>query len=135
MMELYLTFEEYGDLGGIVTDESVYNKLARKCQHLLDYITFNRIPLLPSIPECVKDTMVEFIDKTYQHDNVNSEVDGNVSSYSNTVEKIVYRKSKESELSTDLIKEVAYRYLPDYLLARGVSFDVESYLQSANNHT
>ena len=134
-MELYLTFEEYGDLGGVITDEAVYNKLARKSQHLLDYITFNRIPLLPSIPECVKDTLVEFIDRTYARDNDGEGVDSNVSSYSNSVEKITYRKSRESELSNDLMKEVAFRYLPDYLTARGVSFDVETYLQSTGYHS
>ena len=129
-MELYLTFEEYGDLSGVITDEDTYNKLARKAQHMLDYITFNRIPKLPSIPESVKDTMVEFIDRTFTREEEGNGVDSNVSSYSNNVEKIVYRKSKESELSNDLMKEVAFRYLPDYLLARSVSFNVEDYLQS-----
>lgn len=134
-MKLYLTFEEYCDLGGTVTDEEVYNKLARKCQHLLDYITFNRIPLLPEIPECVKDTMVEFIDQVNSFAQETGDIQGNVSSYSNTVEKITYRVSSESDKTNELIKTIAYRYLPDYLIARGVNFDVKMYLQSKGDHT
>lgn len=136
-MELYLTFEEYINLGGIINDEMVYNKIARKSQHFLDYITFNRIPLLPEIPESVKDTMVEFIDATYksQYSSAESDmpVDPNMSSYSNSVEKITYKISSDADKEKELNKlmtDVAYKYLPDYLLARGVNFDVSQYIQS-----
>lgn len=137
-MILYLTFEEYTDLSGLITDEDTFNKVARKSQHFLDYITFNRIPLLPEVPEVVKDTMVEFIDATYrsQYSTSNESdmpVDANMSSYSNSVEKITYKISsdayKEKELNK-LMTDVAYKYLPDYLLARGVNFDVTQYIQS-----
>lgn len=134
-MKLYLTFEEYRDLGGTVTDEEVYNKLARKGQHLLDYITFNRIPLLPEIPESVKDTLLEFVDQINAFSQETTDIQGNVSSYSNTVEKITYRVSSESDKTNELIKTIAYRYLPDYLIARGVNFDVTTYLQSNDNRT
>ena len=133
-MTAYLTYEEYIDVGGKVSDEDVFDKELRKAQHLLDYITFNRIPLLPEIPECVKDLLVEFIDKTVVAEVAGGEaVDANISSYSNTVEKITYKISTDTEKSAEL-KQLAYRYLPDYLTARGVSFDVEKYLQSANNN-
>ena len=134
-MRAYLTYEEYLDLSGKITDEDVFDKELRKAQHLLDYITFNRIQFLPEIPECVKDTLVEFIDKTVQVESGSGEaVDANISSYSNTVEKITYKISSDTEKSAEL-KQLAYRYLPDYLTARGVSFDVEKYLQSENNHS
>ena len=134
-MNLYITFEEYTDLGGKITDETVFTQKARRCQHLLDYITFNRIPLLPEVPECVKDAMVDFIDRVYEAELVNNAGGGEVSSYSNTVEKITYKTSTESDKLAELMKTVAYRYLPDYLLARGVNFDVEHYLQSEGNHS
>ena len=145
-MKLYLSFEEYTDLSGLITDEDTYNKVARKSQHFLDYITFNRVPLLPEIPEVVKDTMTEFIDATYRSQYVSAEssdmpVDPNMSSYSNTVEKITYKISSDAEKEKELNKlmtDVAYKYLPDYLLARGVNFDVTQYiqadLQSKNNN-
>ena len=134
-MTPYLTSEEYLELGGKVNDEQVFDKELRKAQYLLDYITFNRIPLLPSIPDCVKDVLVEFIDKTVVAESGSGEaVDANISSYSNTVEKITYKISTDTEKSAEL-KQLAYRYLPDYLTARGVSFDVEKYLQSENNHS
>lgn len=133
-MKEYLTYEEYLELGGKVNDEDMFDKELRKAQHLLDYITFDRIPKLPEIPECVKDLLVEFIDKTVTVESASGEaVDANISSYSNTVEKITYKISTDTEKSAEL-KQLAYRYLPDYLTARGVSFDVEKYLQSANHH-
>lgn len=141
-MNFYLTFDEYTNLSGLITNESTFNKVARKSQHFLDYITFNRIPLLPEVPEVVKDALVEFIDATYRSQySVSGEnvepVDANISSYSNSVEKITYKLSsdadKEKELN-QLMTDIAYKYLPDYLLARGVNFDVEEYLQSTNNN-
>ena len=146
MMKLYLTYEEYLDLSGLITDEDTFEKVARKAQHFLDYITFNRIPLLPEVPEVVKDTMTEFIDATYksQYALANGNemtVDPNVSSYSNTVEKITYKISSDADKEKELNKlmtDIAYKYLPDYLLARGVNFDVQEYiradLQSKNNN-
>lgn len=137
-MKLYLSFEEYTDLSGLITDESIYNKVARKSQHFLDYITFNRIPLLPAIPEVVKDAMCEFVDATYRslYSGSGEDItptDANVSSYSNSVEKITYKISSDADKEKELNKlmtDLAYKYLPDYLLARGVNFDVEQYLQS-----
>lgn len=145
-MKLYLSFEEYTELSGLITDEEMFNKVARKSQHCLDYITFNRIPLLPEIPEVVKDTMVEFIDATYKSQYISTDssdmpVDPNMSSYSNGVEKVTYKFSSDAEKEKELNKlmtDVAYKYLPDYLLARGVNFDVSQYiqadLQSKNNN-
>lgn len=145
-MTLYLTFEEYTDLSGLITDEQTYNKVARRAQHILDYYTFNRIPLLPEVPEVVKDTMVEYVDTTFKTlytttDGESEPVDANISSYSNSVEKITYKVSSEADKSKELnsvLSDVAQKYLPDYLLARGVNFDVERYLQediqSKNNN-
>ena len=145
-MTLYLTFEEYTDLSGLITDEETYNKVARKAQHILDYYTFNRISLLPEVPEVVKDTMVDYVDTTYKMlyatEGTDTEpTDANISSYSNSVEKITYKVSSEADKSKELnsvLSDVAQKYLPDYLLARGVNFDVEQYiqadLQSKNNN-
>ena len=137
-MKLYLTFEEYTDLSGLITDEDTFNKVARKSQHFLDYITFNRVPLLPEVPEVVKDALTEFIDATYKSQYISSEtsdmpVDPNMSSYSNSVEKITYKISSDADKEKELNKlmtDIAYKYLPDYLLARGVNFDVQQYIQS-----
>ena len=46
-MRAYLTYEEYLDLSGKVTDEDVFDKELRKAQHLLDYIIFSIKRTLP----------------------------------------------------------------------------------------
>ncbi len=137
-MELYLTFSEYTTLSGKVQDEEVYNKLARKAQHLLDYITFNRIPIVKEktgeVPEEVKDVLAEFVDRTVSTDSsTEMDFDRNVASYSNGVETITYKLAPESEQDEEL-RNLAYKWLPDYLVARGVSFDVEEYLQAESNN-
>lgn len=138
-MELYLTFEEYTEISGKVTDEILYTKLAKKAQYLLDYITFKRIPIViektGSVPEEVKDVLAEFVDKAVTPEGeVAQDFDKNVESYSNGVETIHYKVMSETEQDAEL-KNLAYRWLPDYLTARGVSFDVEKYLQSTNNNS
>ena len=138
-MTLYLTFEEYTALSGKVTDEDFYNKVARKAQHLLDYITFNRIPSVISFtgetPEEVKDVLTEFIDRSVSTDSTSEQdFDKNVAQYSNGVETITYKLSSETEQAEEL-KNLAYRWLPDYLVARGVNFDVVKYLQSKSNNS
>ena len=137
-MDLYLTFNEYTALSGKVQDENLYNKLAKKAQYLLDYITFKRIPIViektGDVPEEVKDVLAEFVDKAVTVDGTEAQdFDRNVESYSNGVETIQYKVMSETEQDAEL-KNLAYRWLPDYLTARGVSFDVEKYLQSANNN-
>ena len=137
-MELYLTFSEYTTLSGKVQDETTYNKVARKAQHLLDYITFNRIPIVidktGEVPEEVKDVLAEFVDRTVSTDSSSEmDFDRNVASYSNGVETITYKLAPESEMDTEL-RNLAYKWLPDYLVARGVSFDVEKYLQARSNN-
>lgn len=137
-MELYLTFSEYTTLSGKVQDEETYNKVARKAQRLLDYITFNRIPIVINktgeVPEEVKDVLAEFVDRTVSTDSsAEMDFDRNVASYSNGVETITYKLAPEAEQDAEL-KNLAYKWLPDYLVARGVSFDVEKYLQTTNNN-
>lgn len=137
-MTLYLTFDEYTTISGKVQDEDVYNKVCRKAQHLLDYITFNRIPIViektGETPEVVKDVLAEFVDKTVSVDSSQEQdFDKNISSYSNGVETITYKLMSETEQASEL-KNLAYQWLPDYLVARGVSFDVEKYLQSNSNN-
>ena len=138
-MELYLTFEEYTEISGKVTDEILYTRLAKKAQYLLDYITFKRIPIViektGSAPEEVKDVLAEFVDKSVTlYGDEAQDFDKNVESYSNGVETIHYKVISETEQDAEL-KNLAYRWLPDYLTARGVSFDVEKYLQSTNNNS
>ena len=138
-MELYLTSEEYTEISGKVTDEILYTRLAKKAQYLLDYITFKRIPTViektGSAPEEVKDVLAEFVDKSVTlYGEEAQDFDKNVESYSNGVETIHYKVISETEQDAEL-KNLAYRWLPDYLTARGVSFDVEKYLQSTNNNS
>lgn len=123
----YLSYDEYKELGGSV-DENTFPNLERKAQRYLDYITFDRIKLLPEVPDVVKEVIVEFMNKLDNFDK--QSVDGQmISQYSNGVENITYRRTTSAEVTRGLYR-IAKTWLPDYLVNRSVNFDVTKYLQS-----
>ena len=127
----YITFQEYVELGGNVPEES-FIVLERKAQRLLDYITFDRVPECPSIPDQVKEVLTEFINRMFSFNN-QVESGDTIESYANSVEKLTYKIKSEEEHNDELVK-VAMKILPDYLTARSVKFDVKKYLQPENNN-
>ena len=127
----YLSYTEYQQLGGKVPEES-FNVLERKAQRLLDYITFDRVPECPEIPEEVKEVLTEFVTRMHSFDE-QVEAGDTIESYSNSVEKLTYRLKSEEEHNDEMVK-YAMKVLPDYLTARSVKFDVKKYLQPENNN-
>lgn len=128
----YITYEEYQNLGGSVSEDA-FDILERKAQRYLDYFTFNRIKYLTTIPDEVKEVLVDFISKLNEYAQQSVEGD-TIESYSNGTESITYKRLTESEVSSALA-QIALKWLPDYLVNRSVHFDVEKYLQSANNNS
>lgn len=128
----YLTYNEYIELGGTVPEGSFKN-LERKAQRMLDYITFDRIKNLTRIPDEVKEVLTEFVNLSYVYDNQTENGD-TITSYSNGIEKLTYRRKTEKEQAQEL-KKIAYRFLPEFLVTRSVGFDVEEYLQSDDNYS
>lgn len=128
----YISYNEYIDLGGTVSSD-VFPVLERKAQRYLDFVTFNRIQYLTSIPDVVKEVLVEFIDNFDKYNKESTDGD-TISRYSNGVETIDYRRSTETEVKKRLLI-LAEQWLPDYLICKSVNFNVEEYLQSENNNT
>jgi hypothetical protein len=126
----YISYLEYEQLGGKVPEES-FNVLERKAQRLLDYITFDRIPECPEIPDEVKEVLTELVNREYSFDQ-QVEAGDTIESYANSVEKLTYRVKSEDEHNDEMVK-YAMKILPDYLTARSVKFDVKKYLQPENN--
>lgn len=127
----YLTYGEYLELSGKVSEDA-FPALVRQAQRWLDVFTFNRVKKMTVVPDEVKDVLVVFIDKLDSHAEVDDA--GKVlSSYSNGVEKLEYRKVYESELKKDL-RLYAYAWLPEYLVNRSVYFDDTEYLQSESDN-
>ena len=114
-------------------EETDFNAKLSFSQHYLDYITFNRIPKLDTIPDEVKEAMTIFIDGYVSMDK--SEVSlGDMDSYSNNIEKITFKKESIDDVNKKLVTK-AKIILPNYLTSRSVNFDVERYLQSRSNHS
>lgn len=129
--ESYITYEEYISLGGAVSEDA-FPLIERKAQRTLDYFTFNRIPLLETVPDEVKEVLTEFINKMYAVD-INNICASNITTYSNGVESITYNSDFEQSFNKELY-DIAVKWLPNYLTARSVAFDVRKYLQSKNNN-
>lgn len=130
--ERYLNYTEYLELGGTVSEEA-FAILERKAQRWVDYFTFNRIPLLPSVPDEVKEVIAEYIDKLNDYQMQSSDGD-TIAQYSNGVENITYRRTTEAEVQRSLYKS-ALKWLPDYLVNRSVNFDVKKYIQSESDNS
>ena len=87
----YLTFAEYTELGGTVTDESIFTSLQRQIESKLNYFTFGRIEALfesGDLPSEVELLEVELINM-YSADDIDTIKTG-VQSYSNGIESITY---------------------------------------------
>ncbi len=127
----YLTYEDYKELGGSLPLDA-FTKLERKAQRWLDSFTFDRVKELQHIPDEVKEVLVEFINKldTVSNQRENGDL---VTQYSNGVEQLTYKVLTEEETKKELY-QLAVDWLPNYLTYRGVNFDVQEYLQSANNN-
>lgn len=130
--ESYITYEEYVVLGGKVPEDAFPN-VERKARRFLDRITFNRIPHLTTIPHIVKEVLAEFIDKIYFMETSENNSGSVVSAYSNGVESFSFRDDANRKFRRELM-DIAVEWLPDYLVTRSVSFDVEEYLQSESNN-
>lgn len=131
--ESYLTFDEYINLGGKVSEDAFPN-LERKCQRWLDSLTFNRIPHCTVIPDVVKEVLTEWVNRIYEYESISSSEEGKLESYSNGVETIKYKDKSEVKFKKELFN-LAVEWLPEYLVCRSVSFDVDEYLQSENNNS
>lgn len=130
--EKYITYEEYVELSGKVS-EDVFSKTLRKAQRFLDTITFNRIPHLTKMPDAVKEVLAEFIDKLHFMDSTSDDTSTVASKYSNGVESITFKEDAQKQVQKELV-QLAVNWLPDYLVARSVNFDVEEYIQSESNN-
>lgn len=132
--QAYITYTEYKELGGTVSEINFPN-YERKAQRFIDYITFDRIKKLTTVPDEVKEVITEFIDRYFNFDtNVKNSDSNNLSQYSNGVETFTYRRQTESSLNSDLYN-LAISWLPDYLTCRSVNFDIEQYLQSNSDNS
>lgn len=132
--QAYITYTEYKELGGAVSETNFPN-YERKAQRFIDYITFDRIKKLTTVPDEVKEVITEFIDRYFNFDtNVKNSDSNNLSQYSNGVETFTYRRQTESSLNSDLYN-LAISWLPDYLTCRSVNFDIEQYLQSNSDNS
>nr|DAU37935.1 MAG TPA: Head Tail Connector Protein [Caudoviricetes sp.] len=128
----YITYQEYQDLGGSLS-EADFVIAERKAQRYLDVFTFDRIPKLTIIPDVVKECLVELTDMVKRRQS-ETEDGNNVTLYSNGVESIQYSVKSNEAVKKELY-QVVTDWLPNYLVCRGVNFDVENYLQSADNNT
>lgn len=129
---IYITYDEYVEYGGKLPEDT-FTQLERKAQRWLDFFTFNRIPQLTTIPDVVKECLVEFITRLNILDAQRQSGDV-ISSYSNGVETIQYQLKTDAEIKQELYG-IAMDWLPDYLVCRSVNFDVSKYLQSDSNNS
>lgn len=99
----YITFDEYKNLGGNVTDEATFISLQRQIESRMNYITFGRIDkMLPEnaeLRETVSILEVELIN-VFSGELAEEKAKTGIQSYSNGIESITYAVS-----NTDIEKQ------------------------------
>ena len=133
--EAYITYDEYKELGGTASQDA-FPIYERKAQRYLDYLTFDRIKQLTTIPDVVKEVLTDFTNGYADFYKSRNEFGGDdtISQYSNGVETFTYKDKTEDDLRKEL-RKIALTWLPDYLTFRGVNFDIKRYLQQNSNDT
>ena len=110
----YLTYDEYRDFGGTLTEAS-FNLLEISARCQIDLRTQNRLVNETEIPSKVKLCVLHLIDKIYSYANASNNVNGNIASentdgYSvsyvtaNQIQEII--KSKNVELQDIMITDL-----------------------------
>ena len=106
----YITYAEYQNFGGTVSDTDFTN-LEPKARRKLDYFTQNRLQTATTIISEVKELMTEFINRMS-----NSPVNGNLTSYSNGIESFGFAENQTKALDNELY-QLAIEYLPIELIS------------------
>lgn len=58
---MYLTYDEYIDMGGTLEDETAFEQLEFEARSIIDWWTFNRLRKQTTYPEAVKRCMFKLI--------------------------------------------------------------------------
>lgn len=95
---MYLTFSDYIDMGGTLT-EAAYTRLEYKARRLIDAYTFNRVKALTETPESVKMLSFELICLGEQ-----DEEGGQIASVGNDGLSISYTAVDSKEQAESLIR-------------------------------
>lgn len=108
----YLAYEEYKELGGIVS-ESAFALLERKSHRLIDAWTQERIKHMDSVPVEVKEAMAYMINRLGSAEEEGGE---RLTSFSNGKVSMSFDTSKtvEQEMCDNVMMT-----LPKYLIYRG----------------
>lgn len=132
---MYITFDEYRNLGGVVTDETTFNRLETKSELEVDYVTANRLQKIePSRVSNLKILMLELVDNaniSFTADSLCQEYGGSISSISNDGVSISLSANSNMGNRTAKKENMRYRYrliqqyLPEYsyrgLIERGMA--------------
>ena len=113
----YLTFAEYTELGGTVTEETTFKSLQRKVESKLNYVTFGRLEKMyeeGSAPEDeVKKFEVDMINAT--HTSNPDDIKYGIQSYSNGIESFTNLSYAKNEDADSAYSARLYRKAQEYL--------------------
>jgi hypothetical protein len=104
----YLTFDEYKENGGTVS-ESAFPLLCKKAEKKLDVYTYNRLVDAETIPEEVKDVILLLIEELSK-----AEAGERIKSFSNG--KVNFTFADEKTLD-EIVEQIIVENLPFYLVS------------------
>ena len=112
---MYLTYDEYKDYGGTLSDAD-FDRFAFRAEKEIDIVTQDRCKTLVNIPEEVERCMFELIG--YLSKNTNNGSVSAIASFGNDGYSVTYADQKKA---TQQIYDIIYTYLVNTgLMYRGV---------------
>lgn len=119
---MYLTFDEYTQMGGDTLEETAFNQLEFEARSVIDYWTFNRLANDTTFPEAVKRCMFKLI--TLIHDQqlalqtsvptTDGTITAGIMSQSNDGVSVSYNMLSASTV-VDLLKDTLRATINQYL--------------------
>ena len=107
---IYLTYEEYSNIGGIC-DMTAFNRNIDRACGVIDNATHSRVPKMETVPQQVKALCRDLIEYLATNGNVNEK---DVASWSESAgavsESVSYVTKSKEEMQTD-IDGLVYDYL------------------------
>lgn len=106
---MYLTFKEYTQKGGKVTDETAFNRLEYQAAKKVDKYTQGRVKAQRELSEEVKNVMVEIVDCI---NSFTPEAGGSISAVSNDGVSVSYADPQKAEQTLEAkIKTLCFDFL------------------------
>lgn len=118
---MYLTYDDYLDMGGSIDDEDVYSRLEAKARAQIDRVTFGRLVGEKSVRDAVKYCMYDLVNAVVADEQLGASTYGrDVASMSNDGLSISFSNGNHSKSAAARYTSIVRMWLANETTACGI---------------